>query len=341
MSEQRNKSKAGIQPRTQEIHLNKADLAEFQHKYENYQHKRDEYFHKKHEQEISAEVFLFLVVALQVLICYGQRKYPTQFKAMSFSFLAIYPLTILYHFNELSMTSGFFILLWLCWGTRTAFLMYAAMGPPPPFSKRIWKLEAKVPEKVYTWFLVTHRICYNLVGFSFICFFFLPGPAILVIFISLYFGVLSRDCADFCTNKISNSIGYLKLDNPPDNICALCDEELLPTLEIMSGEIKKEEVKNIPIKLECGHEFHKKCILGWTIVGKKDTCPFCKEKVNFYDILPQKAWDSKRLNIWWVRCLTVMRYILVWNPIVSYSAIYFLKIFHFEPLLDSHGKPIY
>lgn len=107
------------------------------------------------------------------------------------------------------------------------------------------------------------------------------------------------------------------------------------------SESDPEVTNNPPIKLDCAHEFHSKCILGWTLVGKKDTCPFCKEKVDLAKIIPQRAWNSPKLNIWWLRFLGFMRYLLVWNPIVTYISIYFLKIFHFEPPVDSEGKPIY
>ena len=32
-------------------------------------------------------------------------------------------------------------------------------------------------------------------------------------------------------------------------------------------------------KLACEHIFHEHCIRGWALVGKKDTCPLCDEKV--------------------------------------------------------------
>ena len=33
-------------------------------------------------------------------------------------------------------------------------------------------------------------------------------------------------------------------------------------------------------QLTCGHEFHEFCVRGWCIVGKKQTCPWCHEKVD-------------------------------------------------------------
>ena len=36
---------------------------------------------------------------------------------------------------------------------------------------------------------------------------------------------------------------------------------------------------------------------GWTIVGGKDTCPFCKEKVSLKQLHKQRPWESS--NVRW------------------------------------------
>ena len=35
---------------------------------------------------------------------------------------------------------------------------------------------------------------------------------------------------------------------------------------------------------------------GWTIVGKKDTCPVCMEKVDLRSIFADRPWDTRNLN---------------------------------------------
>ena len=40
-----------------------------------------------------------------------------------------------------------------------------------------------------------------------------------------------------------------------------------------------EDVGEKRKRLACGHSFHDFCIRGWCIIGKKQTCPYCKEKV--------------------------------------------------------------
>ena len=182
------------------------------HEIDELRHQRQVVLEHRHNQEISAEVFLLLVIVFQIAICYGQRNFPKRFQEITFVFLFLYPLTLLYHRESMTYISFFFLTLWILWGLRTMYLMYLAMGPP--FSKRRWKLQKDTPEKVYTWFLRTHRVCYYMAGTSLYLFFFLAGPAVLMLFIALYFGVLGRDCAEVCAERISSTIGYLSYETP-------------------------------------------------------------------------------------------------------------------------------
>lgn len=57
------------------------------------------------------------------------------------------------------------------------------------------------------------------------------------------------------------------------NVCAVCGNPLLVSEH-------EEGVLENTYKLSCEHVFHEFCIRGWCIVGKKQTCPYCKEKVD-------------------------------------------------------------
>lgn len=57
------------------------------------------------------------------------------------------------------------------------------------------------------------------------------------------------------------------------NVCAVCGNDLLVSE-------KDEGVIENTFKLSCHHVFHEFCIRGWCIIGKKQTCPYCKEKVD-------------------------------------------------------------
>lgn len=58
-----------------------------------------------------------------------------------------------------------------------------------------------------------------------------------------------------------------------DDVCAVCGNKLLV------GE-NDEGIIEATYKLSCNHVFHEFCIRGWCIIGKKQTCPYCKEKVD-------------------------------------------------------------
>lgn len=61
--------------------------------------------------------------------------------------------------------------------------------------------------------------------------------------------------------------------NLEQNVCAVCGNDLLVS-ENESGVLEDT------FKLSCHHVFHEFCIRGWCIIGKKQTCPYCKEKVD-------------------------------------------------------------
>ena len=50
--------------------------------------------------------------------------------------------------------------------------------------------------------------------------------------------------------------------------------------------------------------FHEFCIRGWCIVGKKQTCPYCKEKVDLKRLFPN-PWEVSRRKKTFPRNLTL------------------------------------
>ena len=109
--------------------------------------------------------------------------------------------------------------------------------------------------------------------------------SILLIFYGVYFGLLGRDTAELCADRMTVALGYGndKKSLPrktTHNACAVCGLGLLA--------IRDESRKDEPIlKLNCGDSFHEACLRGWIIVGKKKTCPSCSE-VNWFGFGKQK-----------------------------------------------------
>lgn len=206
----------------------------------------------------------------------------------------------------------------------------------------------------------------------------------LLLFYGLYFGVLDRDCAEMFADRMTARLGYARRTEDADgddeiararraasNICALCGDELrrlgvLEEAEVNDGDdgfaaaagstgdsrptARRLNAKggDVLFELECKHVFHEFCIRGWAIVGKKDVCPCCSEKVpppspppfpaagprlshcpavtpvtlqvDTRAIMGSSPWA--RQSLLWMNLLDIVRYMVVWNPVL-------LTILHF------------
>lgn len=278
------------------------------------------------ERQLTAYAFLVGVVVLQVVVLKLRSRYPKRFQEITLLFLWLYPLLVIH--RRIDVTSILLMGTWIAWSARTFHLLQLS---------RAKTLARDTPERVYSWFLQTHTICYLLGTSSIYLFLFLPSLCFSVLFFALYFAVLGRDLAEIATDYISNTVGYTKYDTPPRNLCALCDNELQPMLELMASDNDedRERKHRTVFKLQCGHEFHEHCLRGWAIVGKKDTCALCSEKVDLKSLIPEVPWNSRRVSVLWIRLLGVLRFLVVWHPLIVNLDLLLLRVFHFAPLIDS------
>ena len=104
---------------------------------------------------------------------------------------------------------------------------------------------------------------------------------------------------------MATTIGYYSKTGFPtkhlnDNMCGICGETT-------TGSLQKLH------KLDCNHTYHELCIRGWTIVGKKDICPYCKERVDL-NTFKKNSWDTTQ--VFYLNLLDALRFVLVWNPII-------------------------
>lgn len=124
-------------------------------------------------------------------------------------------------------------------------------------------------------------------------------------FYGSYFGTLGMDCVDRLSDRMATTLGYYSKDGFPkkhlrENTCAIC------------GESTSDSEEKLQV-LTCNHTYHFGCIKGWTIIGKKDVCPYCKEKVDLTQF-KGNPWDATKQMF--LNGLEMLRYLLVWNPIV-------------------------
>jgi RING finger protein 121 len=214
------------------------------------------------------------------------------------------------------------ILTWLLFTSYTGFLISKASQSP---------IAVDTPKRVYGWFFLLYRLCYGLAVFGYVVLMlaflglsrlaqdssWMPSPAnvgTMMIFYGLYFGVLGRDCAEMCTDRVASKMGYTgkglpSKGVPPNNTCCICGE-------------RYESVD--ACELSCKHQFHERCLRGWTMIGKKNTCPFCSEKVEDLTRVFKNPWD--RPGIMWANLLDSLRYLIVWNPIILTTVQVFLYL---------------
>lgn len=273
--------------------------------------------HKGHEaMHLEMVLILFATLAVMQVVLY---KWKTS-HYRSYQFVTLFGMWLFpFIFN---VRAGWYrmITVWSLFTLITVFIIWKATKSP---------LTPYTPRLVYKWFYNVHRVTYALgiLGYMMIMLTFFGvnlvllikpdvamGAGMTVIFYGLYYGVLGRDCAELCTERIAQKMGYYSEHGLPSkrlmpNICSVCGNELtLTAMEDVEGDTIEKSYK-----LSCGHLFHEFCIRGWCIIGKKQICPYCKEKVDLKRMF-KNPWE--RPHILFGQLLDWLRYFIVWLPII-------------------------
>ncbi|KAI8137093.1 RING finger protein 121-like protein [Fennellomyces sp. T-0311] len=276
--------------------------------------------HQGHEKrhELMAFILLFSLFASQFLILYWKKKHYRSYQAVSLGGLYFFPVLM-------GLKEGwyYFITVWIIYSLLNGFVLYKASRNP---------LEAMTPRMVYKWYTVIYNTSFvvGVLGYCLILIVFFQIAAlfnvesnltqigILALCYGLYFGVLGRDFVEICSDRMASTIGYYSKDGLPQkhlnaDICAVCGQgtshSVGTMLEPQHNAFAGDEVH----QLACKHKFHEKCIRGWCLIGKKDICPYCKEKVDMKQF-KKNPWDTQQqlyLNI-----LDGVRYLVVWQPLI-------------------------
>ena len=281
------------------------------------EHQRMHMKHRGHET-MHAEMFLIFVVTLivaQIVLLQWKTHHFKSYQRATLLGMWLIPIGLCFKFDVIPQMWKF-LTFWLIFSVVTSIVVYKASRKP---------LSPSTPRWVYKWFLLLHKISYaaGIIGYLVIMFTILglnllvmvkPKPAmdfgLLTLFYGLYFGVVSRDFAEVCSEVMAAQIGYYTPKGLPaksldPNMCAICGNEILARDDDESG-IEKA------IKLTCGHIFHEFCIRGWCIVGKKQTCPYCKERVDLQRMFPG-PWE--RPHMMYGNLLDWIRYLVAWLPV--------------------------
>lgn len=281
-----------------------------------YDHQKLHELHKGHESMHTTMVLILigaLVISQVVIVQWKKRHYRSY---AFFTMIAMWSIPVM-----ISFKNGWwrFVSIWSVFTLLTALVIRKSSIKP---------MSATTPRLVYKWFYLIYKVCCFVGVFGYILMMltmlgvnlmFGQKPqvwmdiAILFLFNGLYFGVLGRDVAEYCTDQMAASIGYYTKEGIPtrqleSDVCAVCGAALLVPLH-------EEGVLENTYKLPCGHVFHEFCIRGWCIVGKKQTCPYCKEKVDL-KLMFTNPWD--RPHIMYGQLLDWIRWLVAWQPLVMF-----------------------
>lgn len=269
--------------------------------------------HRGHDQ-MHLEMFIVMVAAFligQGLLVKWRLTYPRSYETVT-----LFGLWILPFIYCVRLQWWRFIVIWSLYSIASGFVIFLSKRNP---------LAGTTPRRIYKWFLLTYQCFYfcGAIGYVvlMITFFALPqavglrvetamGFGLTLLFYGLYFGVLGRDLSGLCTEYLAARIGYYTPQGLPKrqldpHVCCVCGQAFAAS----AGE----EVSEKTYKLSCDHIFHEFCIRGWCIVGKKQTCPYCKEKVDLRRLV-YSPWE--RTYVQYGQLLDMLRYLVVWFPII-------------------------
>jgi hypothetical protein len=263
--------------------------------------------HTKAQTDRDAGYIFFVMLCVVVCSQLGLSLWK-QHHSKSFHFVTLIGLWLIPFFWSIAAHLWRMLSVWTIYSLFTLFVLYRATRQP---------LARSTPRLVYSWFSIMHKVCYTGTVLSLVLLNFIPSVAIYLIFYGLYYGVLGRDCAQVSTEWMASKLGYYSKEGMPSrvlahNICAICDDVLFKNVRLGDDDTHNETV----FTLSCGHQFHESCIRGWCVVGKRDTCAFCHEKVNVRQTFSSNPWETQGL-LWGV-ILDVIRYLIVYNPLIIF-----------------------
>jgi len=264
--------------------------------------------------------FLITIFIFQFILCIWKKRHRKSFFVVTLAGLWLFPAFIFFQ-----LLWWRFIIVWTLASISLLTLAYKATRKP---------LAPGTPRAVYSFFVAVHKVTswmsiggyailmIEIFGLGLIIGMELADFGIMLIGYGIYFGVLSRDWAEVCSSYISTTIGYFSKDGTLPrrscrfNYCAVCDRELHPSRLNTRRDQNRRDQRNLQektFKMNCGHICHDFCIRGWVMIGKVDTCPVCREKVNISDLFVT-PWQKQEKA--WANVLDAVRYMVVWNPII-------------------------
>uniref|UniRef100_L7M6V6 Putative ring-containing e3 ubiquitin ligase n=1 Tax=Rhipicephalus pulchellus TaxID=72859 RepID=L7M6V6_RHIPC len=278
------------------------------------EHARMHEKHRGHEKMHGYMILILLasVVIAQIILVNWKKLHFKSYQRVTMMGMWLIPVCISVHSHWWR-----FVFIWTIFTVGTFIVMSWALQKP---------IAGTTPRWVYKWFYVIYlqscAVCVfgyvvvmlTLLGVNVV---FRAKPqswmdvGLLFLFYGVYYGVLSRDVSEAVTDRMACTIGYYTTTGVPvrqleSNVCAVCGNKI----HVLDNS---DAIVEESYKLPCGHIFHEFCIRGWCIVGKKQTCPYCKEKVDLKRMFCS-PWEKP--HILYGNFLDFIRYLVVWQPVI-------------------------
>lgn len=279
---------------------------------------------------LTLAILLFALVGTQSFLVQCRKQHERAYITTALVGLWVIPALVAIH-----QLWPYMLCVWSLFTVTMGHVVFMATRPA---------ISPRTPRYVYKWFAGVTQGCFGLVAVGYAILlsdlfrleevlFHVDGYALALgfslVFYGLYLGVLGRDCASVCSDVMASRMALAPRHGdhrrePPDSLCCLCGGALLQPDRGMAREdaagaggdddddtaflLAAEERT---VTLQCGHRYHEHCVRGWIIIGKKDTCAFCNERVEVKTVFP---WE--RHSLMWMQILDAIRYFIVWNPII-------------------------
>ncbi|CAD7698816.1 unnamed protein product [Ostreobium quekettii] len=273
--------------------------------------------HRPHEVDPGRVLATFYAVLAIIILAQSMLVWWKRAHKRSYELVTLIGLWLIPGFVCLEKHYWQFLTVWAFYSTVTGYILSLCLRK---------SLSQFTPRKVYTWFLGVYKVslAVGLVGYVLLLMtIFGLGPIIwtvvpagttanitfLMLWYGLYFGILGRDCAEVASDCLAAKLGTGRRLAVQVNNCGICGTDL-QDYSHLGGKPPSEP----SVQLACKHLFHSHCIQGWTMVGKKDCCPTCLEKVDLRELYKDRPWETS--NLTWLKMLDAVRYLVVWNPII-------------------------
>ncbi|OXB62456.1 hypothetical protein ASZ78_013800 [Callipepla squamata] len=230
--------------------------------------------HAKHRGHEAMHAEMVLILIATLVVAQLLLVQWKQRHPRSYNMVTLFQMWVVPLYFTIKLYWWRFLVIWVLFSAVTAFVTFRATRKP---------LVQTTPRLVYKWFLLIYKMSYatGIVGY-------------MAVMFTLFGLNLLFSASGMPTKHLS------------DSVCAVCGQQIFV-------DVNEEGIIENTYRLSCNHVFHEFCIRGWCIVGKKQTCPYCKEKVDLKRMF-SNPWE--RPHVMYGQLLDWLRYLVAWQPVI-------------------------